>query len=193
MAGQRDGKGKVVGSMRGLSEPSGLLGSLDTLRSDIGLKIGESFVEIFRGKNFSHSTINLLPASEGEELPAETPNLASPRHKRRLTRLEALRTSQREEITASSRTATYTKSITSLTSQSQLPSAASGAATEAAICRTKKLQKERSLCDKATRSKIDAWMSRAALAPKVDIVTTSRESHPEDIFSTIVPAWLLAR
>jgi hypothetical protein len=167
MAGQREGKGKDVGSMRGISEPSGLLSSLDTLRSDIGLKLGESFVEIFQGKNFSHSAINLLPASEGQELPAETPNVASPRHRRR--------------------------SITSLTSRSPQPSAASGAATETAISRTKKLGKERSLCDKATRSKIDAWMSKAEVAPKIDIAKTSRESHPEDIFSTIVPAWLLAR
>ena len=184
--------------MRGLSEPTGLLESIDTLRSDIGLKIGEAFVGAqAHGKMalnfFGHSTIHLLPELGEEELPdGNSPNLASPRARRRLARLEALRTSQREEMTTSSRTSTYSKSITSLTSQSRLPSAASAAATEAAINRTKKLQKEKSLCDKATRSKIDAWMSKAAPAPEVDIATTSRETHP-DLFSTIVPAWLLAK
>jgi len=61
------------------------------------------------------------------------------------------------------------KSITSLTSQSRLPSAASGAATESEITGAKKLQKDRRLCDEATRSKIEAWMSKAAPAPEVDI------------------------
>jgi hypothetical protein len=199
MGGHREGEGEgeEVGSMRGLSESTGLLESLDTLRSDIGLKIGEAFAGAqTQGKMalnfFGPPAIQLLPATKEEELDRNSPNLASPRARMRLARLEALRTSQREEITASSRTSTYSKSSKSLTSQSQLPSAASAAATEAAISRTKKLQKEKSLCDKATRSKIDAWMSKAAPAPQVDIATTSRETLP-DLFSTIVPAWLLAK
>jgi hypothetical protein len=199
MEGHREGVGEEVGSISGRSDSTGFLESLHTLRSDIGLKIGEAFAGAqTHGKmalNFfgPPAIIQLLPATKEEELPdRNSPNLASPRARRRLARLEALRTSQREEITASSRTSTYSKSITSLTSQSRLPSAASAAATEAAISRTKKLQKEKSLCDKATRSKIDAWMSKAAPAPEVDIATTSRETLP-DLFSTIVPSWLLAK
>ncbi len=61
------------------------------------------------------------------------------------------------------------KSITSLTSQSRLPSVASGEVTEEEVSGTKKLQKDERLCDEATRSKIEAWMSEAAPAPEVDI------------------------
>jgi hypothetical protein len=60
-----------------MSEPTGLLGSLDNWRSDIGLKIGEAFVGVqthvkMTLDNFAHSAIHLLPASAEEAAGSST-------------------------------------------------------------------------------------------------------------------------
>ena len=62
----------AAGAARVMSEPTGLLGSLDNWRSDIGLKIGEAFVGVQTHAkmgldSFAHTAMHLLPASAEEE------------------------------------------------------------------------------------------------------------------------------